>query len=75
MNVGPLGKYHPRDLCAFCGADERTAGELYETTIRTTRARGLLCRDSSGCLRRRRREGRVDRFLRADDPLARGQLF
>jgi alpha-D-ribose 1-methylphosphonate 5-phosphate C-P lyase len=57
--VPGLGRYHPRDACAFCGAKY---GKFEVVVIRDTQARGLRCEDIVACLRRAHRRKQLRLF-------------
>jgi hypothetical protein len=50
LPMGEAYPLHPRDRCALCGSKEAV---LTRGVVQSTRAVGLLCLDSSACVRRR----------------------
>jgi hypothetical protein len=50
----PLGRLHPYQACAYCGAGPPEV-ELERKIIGLTYAEGVMCTDLSECLRRRLR--------------------
>jgi alpha-D-ribose 1-methylphosphonate 5-phosphate C-P lyase len=58
--VPGLGRYHPSDACAFCGARYRV--ELEVCVVKSTGARALRCTDVVACQRRFHRRKQLRLF-------------
>jgi hypothetical protein len=57
--VPPLGVYHPRDRCSYCG--DRRGPHVVGVRLETG-ARALRCEDAAACMRRQNRRKQLRLF-------------
>jgi hypothetical protein len=60
--TAPLGTYHPRDRCGYCG-DRR--GPLEMRILPATRAWAWVCTNTPACVRRTTRQRQLRLFGKA----------
>jgi alpha-D-ribose 1-methylphosphonate 5-phosphate C-P lyase len=59
LGVLELGRLHPADRCAYCGARWQ---RFDIRVLLETRARGLVCHDTVACMRRSQRAKQMRLF-------------